>query len=493
MSSKKKIDNTTLKPSEVAAAIRYAIPTGRSVFVWGPPGIAKSQIAQQIATESGVAFVDFRLSQLDPTDLRGIPYPTKIGGTEGVRWSVPYALPVDMDLNFVVRLDEPGEARIDISNPVGSNGIHYVTSPKITIKSLTPGVKVERIQQYQTNDEGEILFFDDEQNLVASLTGSDPVEVAKSKANAAPVLVPDLDRAYVRLVNDAGQEVPGRVRVIAKGRARAVLALEEFNSAPPSVQASAYQFVLDRRLGEYVVPKGVSIMAMGNRDTDKGITYKMSTPVANRFLHVEMKPDFDDWQMWALKNEVHPDVVGYVTAFKNHLFDFDPGTAARGFATPRSWHAVSDLLNQSNDLPDMVALGLITGAIGDGIGIQFLEFRKIARDLPEADAILSGRLKQMPKAVEVSLAYALTTTLCYELLERYNKFNRKANWNSSSDYQKWMDEADNFIEFLMKNFQPEISIMATRAAVQVHKLPFHMSKMKNFAKFAEKYRSLVMA
>jgi hypothetical protein len=190
---------------------------------------------------------------------------------------------------------------------------------------------------------------------------------------------------------------------------------------------------------------------------------------------------------------VHPDVVGYVTAFKNHLFDFDPGTAARGFATPRSWYYVSDLLIQNGDLPEMVGMGLVTGSIGDGIGIQFWEFRKIARDLPEADAILSGRLKKMPKQVEISLAYALTTTLCYELKERYSKFERKQQWNTSEEYKKWMEEADNFIAFLMENFQPEISIMATRAAVQVHKLPFHMSKMKNFLKFADKYRSLVMA
>lgn len=480
MSSKKKIENTTLKPSEIANAIRTLIPTARSGFVWGAPGISKSQVAQQIATETGIAFIDVRLSQMDPTDLRGIPYPTKVGGREGVRWSVPYVLPEDLDLNYVVRLDEIGEHKLDIANPVGSNGIHYCTKPKITVKSLTEGAKVEIIQQYLRDEDDELVYFNDEGDVVAEGKGK-------------PREVPNLDSVVVRLLNDAGKEVTGKVRVIVKGRARALLALEEFNSASPTVQAAAYQFVLDRRLGEYIVPAGVAIIAMGNRDTDKGITYKMSTPVANRFVHLEMRPDFDDWQLWALKAKVHSEVVGYVSQFKNHLFDFDPGTAARGFPTPRSWHAVSDILNESPDMPDMTALGLICGAIGDGTGIQFLEFRKIARDLPAADDILSGKLKQMPKAVEVSLAYALTTTLCYELLERWNKFNRKPQWNQSADYQKWMDEADNFIEFIMKNFQPEISIMATRAAVQVHKLPFHMSKMKNFQKFADKYRSLVMA
>jgi hypothetical protein len=118
------------------------------------------------------------------------------------------------------------------------------------------------------------------------------------------------------------------------------------------------------------VPEGVAIIAMGNRDTDKGITFKMATPISNRFVHIEMRSDFDDWQRWALGAFLNADVVGYLTAFQHHLFDFEPGSAARGFATPRSWHALSDILNANDDLPDMIAMGLICGSIGDGIGVH---------------------------------------------------------------------------------------------------------------------------
>ena len=288
--------------------------------------------------------------------------------------------------------------------------------------------------------------------------------------------------------------VAGKVRVLVKGETRAILALEEFNSAPPSVQAAAYQLVLDRRLGEYEVPTLVYIMGMGNRDTDKGVTYKMPTPIMNRFVHLEMRVDFDDWQRWALLNTVSSEVVGYLTAFKNHLFEFEPGTAARGFATPRSWEFVSDILLQNEDLPDMVMLALISGAVGDGISVQFTEFRKIAKDLPQAEHILSGKLKKMPKKVEVSLAYALTTTLCYELKERVEKIKRQhgAKWMQSADRIDWLKEADNFLAFIMENFQPEICIMGSKAAIQVHKLPFDTQKMKNFDVFADKYRTLIM-
>ena len=237
------------------------------------------------------------------------------------------------------------------------------------------------------------------------------------------------------------------------------------------------------------------IVAMGNRDTDKGVTYKMGTPIANRFVHIEMKPDFDDWQKWALGSRVHPEVVGYLTAFKNQLFDFEPGSASRGFATPRTWEFVSDILTQNEDMPTEVATGLIVGCVGEGMGLQFMEFRKIAADLPDAESILSGSLKKMknPKT-EVSLAYALTTTLSYELKERADKVKALGSSHMSSPQRKrWLEEADNFLGFMLKNFQPEICIMGAKAAIASFKLPFDTQKMKHFDTFANRYRDLIMS
>src|SRR5574341_1879029 len=59
------------------------------VMLWGPPGVGKSQIIAQIAREHGVALIDVRLSQMEPTDLRGIPF--RAG--DRVEWSVPALLP----------------------------------------------------------------------------------------------------------------------------------------------------------------------------------------------------------------------------------------------------------------------------------------------------------------------------------------------------------------------------------------------------------------
>ena len=60
-----------------------------------------------------------------------------------------------------------------------------------------------------------------------------------------------------------------------------ILFLDELNSAAPSVQASAYQLILDRRVGEYELPDGWAIVAAGNRESDRGVTYRMPSPLAH--------------------------------------------------------------------------------------------------------------------------------------------------------------------------------------------------------------------
>lgn len=59
------------------------------VMVWGPPGIGKSQLVAEVATRRGVPIIDVRLSQMEPSDLRGIPF-----RTDGrVEWAIPAMLP----------------------------------------------------------------------------------------------------------------------------------------------------------------------------------------------------------------------------------------------------------------------------------------------------------------------------------------------------------------------------------------------------------------
>lgn len=449
MSKKGTPETFTMSPTEVAIGLRVMFNTTVSTFVWGPPGIGKSAVAMQIANMLGIAFIDLRLSQMDPTDLRGIPYPVTVGGVQGMRWSAPLVLPRDIDFDEYVELDAD-ETVIKFYNPKGKNDIHYCTEPRVKVKAITKGLTAEVVEEA-------------------------------------------LDRLIVVLRDANGETQPGKVHVTVSGETKAILALEELNAAAQTVIAASYELIHDRAVGEYKVPKGVKIVAMGNRETDKGIAFKMVTPIANRFEHMEMRADFDDFQTHALEHRFHKHVVGYTSAFKGDLMVFDPTSASRGFATPRSWEFVSQILYAASDMPENVLMGLITGAIGDGIGVKFLEHMKHADDLPANDDILSGRLKTFPgtRKPEVSLCYALTTALCYELDDHAKKIKNAKM--PKDDRANWLNRADNFLEFMMKNFPPEICIMGAKTAIAVHKLPFDTQKMKHFDTFAGLYKDYIMA
>jgi hypothetical protein len=348
--------NRTVSPNEAKRSIRKCIKIQRPVFMWGPPGIGKSDIVKQLGDEQGREVIDVRLSLWEPTDIKGIPYYNSTENT--MTWAPPAELPTD---------------------------------PEST----------------------------------------------------------------------------------------AILFLDELNSAAPATQAAAFQLVLNRRVGTYILPKGVSIVAAGNRETDKGVTYRMPAPLANRFVHLELKTDYEDWLNWATLNKVHEQVVGYVGFAKQDLYDFDPKSSSRAFATPRSWSFVSDLL-MDDDLEEGTLTDLVSGAIGEGLAVKFMAHRKVAKQMPKPEDILSGKVEKI-SIKEISAMYSLSISLCYELQEADNK--KAKNWD---------EMADRFFKFTMDNFPTELVVMAAKVALTNYNLPFDSSKLQHFDKFHDKYGKYII-
>jgi hypothetical protein len=260
-----------------------------------------------------------------------------------------------------------------------------------------------------------------------------------------------------------------------------VLFLDELNSAAPSVQAAAYQLILNRRIGKYHMPKNVVLVAAGNRESDKGVTYRMPTPLANRFIHQEMKVEFGPWQEWAVKKNIHKDVVGYLSFAKQDLYDFDAKSASRAFATPRTWTFVSELLEDEEGDDDTI-MNLIAGTVGEGLAVKFMAHRKIAGRMPKPEDILAGKEKDL-NVKEVSAMYSLVISMCYELK---GAIERKV-----SDKQ-FHEMADNFFAYMMKNFETELVVMGARIALTTYNLPFQPTKLKNFDEFHQRYGKYIL-
>ena len=258
-----------------------------------------------------------------------------------------------------------------------------------------------------------------------------------------------------------------------------VLFLDEMNSAAPAVQAAAYQLILNRKVGTYVLPDNVLIVAAGNRDADKGVTYRMPAPLANRFVHLELKVDFDDWFQWAVNNDIHQDVVGYLTFSKKDLYDFDPKSPSRSFATPRSWSFVSELLEDDDD--ETTTTDLVSGSVGEGLAVKFMAHRKVSAKLPNPSDVLTGKVKTLDTR-EISAMYSLTVSLCYELKEASDKNDKTFD-----------NQVNNFLKFAMANFDTELVVMGIKLALTQYQLPIDPDEVECFDEFHEKFGKYVTA
>ncbi|MCY4557665.1 MAG: MoxR family ATPase [Chloroflexi bacterium] len=164
--------------------------------------------------------------------------------------------------------------------------------------------------------------------------------------------------------------------------------LEELPSGVPMVQAALFQLVRDRKCGEYQLPDGASLMACGNRDGDRGVTHRMPTPLASRFVHLEIKVDVPDWCAWAAGHGIAPEVLFYIQMRPEMLHEFDPQSREAAFACPRTWEFVSNVVNQRGSLDPAAERALFRGAVGEAAAVEFSAFLKVWRELPHPKAVI---------------------------------------------------------------------------------------------------------
>jgi hypothetical protein len=270
-----------------ASAARRVAP----IMLWGPPGVGKSSIVRELCQREGIGFIDVRLSQREPVDLRGLPVPDG----DQVRWLPNAEWPRDPE----------------------SKGI--------------------------------ILF-------------------------------------------------------------------DEITAADRSCQVAAYEFILDRRLGDsYQVPPGWYVVAAGNRAEDQAVATTMSSALANRFCHIELGVDLESWLSWARPAGVHPNIIGFLRFRPQLLFAMD-GDLQRGWPSPRSWERVDEALRiHDRGGYDETCMDLvIQGLIGPGPAAELAAFRSWACQMPDVPAMMQGQVPvSIPKRSDQ--CFALAAALAYHL------------------------------------------------------------------------------
>jgi AAA domain (dynein-related subfamily) len=393
-SRNKVMELSTISPSRLKLAIKHSISHRRPLFIWGQPGIGKSDLVAEVARNENRPLIDIRLPLMEPTDIRGIPYLA------------------------------------------------------------------------------EVKVYDKDGNLVRDERDVPLTEKVFRWSNPSDLPTDDDSRALVFF--------------------------DEMSAAPPSVQAATYQIILNRRIGNYQLPDNVAIIAAGNRVKDKGVAYNMPMPLANRFTHLTLEVDAEDWKEWAALNRIHKDVVGYISFQPGDLNSFNPSAEGYAFATPRSWYFTSELLqDRASDgtvtdtgLPNDVLGDMIKGTIGEGIGIKFITYRNQAANLPHARDVLTGKVKKL-NTKQIDVMYALVTALTYELKDQADRGIRGEAHGDKEPMEEFQKQTDTFLRFIMDNFEDEIAVMGARTILGVYKLPIKAPKLSNWNEFVKRYAALL--
>lgn len=262
---------------------------------------------------------------------------------------------------------------------------------------------------------------------------------------------------------------------------KGIIFLDEITSCDKSCQVAAYELILDRKIGDfYKVPDGWYIVSAGNLTTDRAVATSMSSALANRFLHVELKEDPEQWVKWGIMHEVHPSVLGFINFRPEFLFSMENENLERGWPSPRSWERVSHMVKIYGK-DEHILRKMVYGLVGPAKGLEFMEFHKLNAKFENVLDMMYGKIPiQIPEKNDQ--IYALCSTLIYQVWRGEN----------DSDEQKRIKGFFNIV----KELPPEFIMMCINgamygrskemSAVSARKMlnhPMYSEVMKSYKKY----------
>lgn len=235
------------------------------------------------------------------------------------------------------------------------------------------------------------------------------------------------------------------------------LVFDEITSAPRSVRTAAYQLLNERRLGEYILPDGWMVICLGNGEEDGGDFKGMEGNFANRCCVFNVVSQIESWKKWGYANNINYLVLAYVSWRPSDLQTFDPDKENMLFASPRSWEAVSNILNKHPyNKNDTLTHLRILGNVGTEVGNKFIAFCKYKDSAIEPMDIINGM--EVPEITENELVF-MTVQGVIKLM---NDMIKKDNANNGGLTDTTIEKCANGIAWMLKLKSLEHQVMAIK-------------------------------
>jgi hypothetical protein len=241
----------------------------------------------------------------------------------------------------------------------------------------------------------------------------------------------------------------GDVDRLLNAKKKTIWFLDDLGQATPAVQAAYMPYLLERRLGNHVLPDCVVPVAATNRRQDKAGVSGILEPVKSRFHKIiNLEPCYQEWRTWAIDSNMPPDIIAFLDVRNGDLFNaFSPTSDMSNSPIPRTWANAGDIMNDFIDAcgdnpQDAInkegeLYEEIAGAVGAGAAGEFVGFRKMRFALPHPDSIIADPENALVPDHSNAL-FAITMMLVYKANEdnftQIMKYAKRMNQNGHGEY-----------------------------------------------------------
>ena len=186
-------------------------------------------------------------------------------------------------------------------------------------------------------------------------------------------------------------------------RGQGIMFLDEVAQCSPALQNTIRQLTFEGRIGtDYVLPKGWKIILAGNHSTDRAGAQRILTHFQSACLTMELIPDVKEWLEWGYANGINADILAFLSFQNQFLHQFDAKKEG-GFASPRTWHQVSEMLE--GDLRKSLIQPVLESYLGETVAREFETFCAFQNDLESPTKILKNPKKaKLPERTELQYA-----------------------------------------------------------------------------------------
>ena len=251
-----------------------------------------------------------------------------------------------------------------------------------------------------------------------------------------------------------------------------IIFFDELNQASRLVQAAALQLILDRKLGDYVVPDSVIMVGAGNRHEDLCYVQPLSVALRTRMIHFEVVPDLDEWIAWAKSAQIDESIIGFIK-FKPDLF-CKILDGSFGSPNPRTWHFASRLIKKHTDVD--IIREFVASAVGIAPAQEYVAFRQAYMSFNIED-ILDGKMPNvLTEKVDgredknSSVKFAMTLAMAYAVTKNKER-SKEANLNTFLNYI-----GEEYVTLFFKN----ITVEKSRELMKNTILKGHKEKMVGY-------------